>query len=233
MKKKLSFSYKKLLLASLLLFTNFINQEAFASFGKQDSSHYTKNYLKLSPLSFIPYNMMPCFAIDFEHRHNNLFSSQMTAGLYISNDADLNTFPGFKTAYEGRLYLTKKESLRAYISLNCTFISQTGMEDLTFVNVSTSNSLPDSRYSERVKVHRDIFLNSFRFGLQFPVGKRLAIDAFMAAGVMIGHNIHYGRSNTEDPILGSDILPIPNTLKSGDFSSITFPYNIKLCYKLN
>jgi hypothetical protein len=221
------------LLASLLLFSIFINQQAKAGSKTEDSTNYTKNYLKFSPLSFIPYNMMPCFAVDFEHRHSNIFSSQVTAGLYISNNADLNTFPGFKTAYEGRLYLTKKESLRAYISLNWTFISQTGMEDLTFVNVSTSNSLPDSRYSERVKVHRDIILNSFRFGLQFPIGKRLAIDAFMAAGVMIGHNIHYGRSNPEDPIIESDILPIPNTLKSGDFSSITFPYNIKLCYKLN
>jgi len=204
-----------------------------AGFIKEDTTNYTKNYIKFAPLSFIPYNLLPCVAIDFEHLHNRVFSSQITGGLFISNDANLNSFPGFKAAYEARLSLNKRESIRAYFSFNSTFISQTGMKDLTFVADQENKIGSGPRYTEKVKIHRDIFLNSFRLGLQFSIGKKFAIDAFMGIGAISGHNIHYNRSNPNDPLLGSDILPIPLTLKKGDFSSITFPWNIKLCYKLN
>ncbi|MCX6180405.1 MAG: hypothetical protein NT150_00565 [Bacteroidetes bacterium] len=230
--KKLN-SCNKCLLASLLFFLILINHNAIAGFKKQDTTYYTKNYLKFSPFSFVPYNLLPCAAIDFEHRHNNYFSSQITGGLYIPNDAHLNSFPGFKAAYEAKIYLNKEEALHGYLSFNSTFISQTGMRDLTFVAAGESTMPTNSRYNERVKIHRDIFLNSLRLGIQFSIGKKLAVDAFMGLGFMSGHNIHYNRSQPDDHLLGSDILPIPLTFKNGDFSSITFPWNIKLCYKLN
>jgi hypothetical protein len=233
MKNSTTRRYNKLLFASFLLFSILVNHNAQAGIKKEDTSSYTKNYIKFAPLSFIPYNLLPCFALDFEHRHSSVFSSQITGGLYIPNDDQLNAFPGFKAAYEARLYLNKDEGLQTYFSFNSTFISQTGMKDLTFIDEQETNMGSGLRYTENVKIHRDIFLNSIRLGLQFSIGKKFAVDAFMSAGIISGHNIHDNRSNPSDPILGSDILPIPLTFKQGDFVSITFPWNIKLCYKLN
>jgi hypothetical protein len=202
---------------------------------KNDSSTYAQNILKFAPLSFIPYNLLPCFSIDVEHRHSTVFSSQFTTGFFIANSSNLNRFPGFKAAYEARLYMTRNTNFQGYFAFNTSFVSQNAITTLRFQNENSINDTNTAYANESANIeftiHRDFFVHTVKLGIQASISSRLAIDAYVGLGIMHGHNIYF-KENKDDKMISTVVNPLALSQVQGDFWCPTFPCNIKICYML-
>lgn len=197
-----------------------------------DSINYSKNILKFAPLSFIPYNLMPCFSIDYEHRHSSNFSSQITAGLFIANSSKLDKFPGIKAAYEVRFYMNKNTDYQGYLAINSTFISQNAMTTLRFQDNSIdSNSTTYGLGEVEFTIHRDVFINTLKLGYQVSISERFSLDNYIGFGIMYGHNIYY-KENKDAKMISTIVNPFALSQIEGDFWCPTFLCNMKLCYKI-